>query len=73
MVNVYVKEKEDTDNNAENNALYQEMKNYLADNKVKNKDKKEYITDTFIKADYDNKYSKELAAAVLGYERGKVK
>ena len=68
LVNVYVKEKEDTDNNAENNALYQEMKNYLADNKVKNKDKKEYITDTFIKADYDNKYSKELAAAVLGYE-----
>ena len=41
MVNVYVKEKEDTDNNAENNALYQEIKNYLADNKVKNKDKKE--------------------------------
>lgn len=68
LVNVYVKEKEDTDNNAENNALYQEIKNYLADNKVKNKDKKEYITDTFIKADYDNKYSKELAAAVLGYE-----
>ena len=40
LVNVYVKEKEDTDNNAENNALYQEIKNYLADNKVKNKDKK---------------------------------
>ena len=28
LVNVYVKEKEDTDNNAENNALYQEIKNY---------------------------------------------
>ena len=40
----------------------------MADNKVKNKDKKENITDIFIKAGYDNKYSKELAAAVLGYE-----
>lgn len=68
LVNVYVKEKEDTDNNSKNNALYQTIKNYLADNKVKNKDKKEDITDTFIKAGYDNKYSKELAAAVLGYE-----
>lgn len=68
LVNVYVKEKEDTDNNSKNNALYQTIKNYLADNKVKNKDKKEDITDTFIKVGYDNKYSKELAAAVLGYE-----
>ena len=40
----------------------------MADNKVKNKDKKENITDIFIKVGYDNKYSKELAAAVLGYE-----
>ena len=45
LVNVYVKEKEDTDNNSKNNALYQTIKNYLADNKVKNKDKKEDILD----------------------------
>lgn len=68
LINVYVKEKEETEYNNKNNNQYEAIKNCLADNKVKNKDKKENITDIFIKVGYDNKYSKELAAAVLGYE-----
>lgn len=68
LINVYVKGKEEIEDNNKNNDKYEAMKICLADNKVKNKDKKENITDIFIKAGYDNKYSKELAAAVLGYE-----
>lgn len=68
LINVYVNKNEEIENNVKNNDLYKSIKNYLADNKMKNKDKKEYITDIFIKAGYDKKYSKELAAAVLGYE-----
>lgn len=68
LINVYVKGKEEIEDNNKNNDTYEAIKICLADNKVKNKDKKENITDIFIKAGYDNKYSKELAAAVLGYE-----
>ena len=68
LINVYVKGKEEIEDNNKNNDKYEAIKICLADNKVKNKDKKENITDIFIKAGYDNKYSKELAAAVLGYE-----
>lgn len=68
LINVYVNKNEEIENNVKNNDLYKSIKNYLGDNKIKNKDKKEYITDIFIKAGYDKKYSKELAAAVLGYE-----
>lgn len=68
LINVYVKGKEEIEDNNKNNDKYEAIKICLADNKVKNKDKKENITDIFIKAAYDNKYSKELAAAVLGYE-----
>ena len=67
-INVYFKGKEEIEYNNKNNDKYEAIKICLADNKVKNKDKKENITDIFIKAGYDNKYSKELAAAVLGYE-----
>ena len=66
LINVYVKGKEEIED--KNNDKYEAIKICLSDNKVKNKDKKENITDIFIKAGYDNKYSKELAAAVLGYE-----
>ena len=68
LINAYVKGKEEIEDNNKNNDKYEAIKICLADNKVKNKDKKENITDIFIKAGYDNKYSKELAAAVLGYE-----
>lgn len=68
LINVYVKGKEEIEDNNKNNDKYEAIKICLSDNKVKNKDKKENITDIFIKAGYDNKYSKELAAAVLGYE-----
>lgn len=68
LINVYVKGKEEIEDNNKNNDKYEAIKICLADNKVKNKDKKDNITDIFIKAGYDNKYSKELAAAVLGYE-----
>lgn len=68
LINVYVKGKEEIEDNNKNNDKYEAIKICLADNKVKNKDKKENITDIFIKAGYDNKYSNELAAAVLGYE-----
>ena len=68
LINVYVNKNEEIENNVKNNDLYKSIKNYLGDNKIKNKDKKEYITDIFIKAGYDKKYSKELAAAVFGYE-----
>ena len=68
LINVYVKGKEEIEDNNKNNDKYEAIKICLADNKVKNKDKKENITGIFIKAGYDNKYSKELAAAVLGYE-----
>ncbi len=68
LINVYVKGKEEIEDNNKNNDKYKAIKICLADNKVKNKDKKENITDIFIKAGYDKKYSKELAAAVLGYE-----
>ena len=54
LVNVYVKEKEDTDNNSKNNALYQTIKNYLADNKVKNKDKKDDIKFKIVNTNEEN-------------------
>ena len=68
LINVYVEGKEESDDNLKHNNLHETIKNHLENNQIKNKDKKEQITDDFIKAGYSNKYSKELAAAVLGYE-----
>ena len=67
LVNAYIKECEDKDGN-EYNDVYREIKKCLADNEIKNKDKKELIAAMFMRADYSKKYSKEVAVAILGYE-----
>ena len=71
LINVYVNKNEEIENNVKNNDLYKSIKNYLADNKMKNKDKKEYITDIFLSQYFLVSLNQLFEAVILHAMHGK--